>query len=553
MHLAQVNVPTELSFAAEAAYGDIFNEVELDVIFSDPAGRQWRSPAYWAGGKAFRVRFAPPARGRYAFRTVCTREGDAGLHGVTGELEAVPYEGPCELYRRGRLEVDPSRHVLRHADGTPFLWLADTWWMGFTTRLRWPEEFRLLAADRVAKGFNVIQIVAGPLPDFDAVTSSFDPGQANEGGWSWEKDWARINPGFFDLADRRIACLVELGLLPCIVGMWGYYLPTMGVERARKHWRYLVARYGAYPVAWCLCGECTMPTYSRHGSAELRDRDAAAQKAGWSEVARHVRCIDPQRNPLTVHPGWGVGGRGSLDDPALLDFDMLQTGHSGYLSLKGTIEQMRAAVEATPAMPVLNGEVNYEGILGGSWQEVQRYLFWSMMLSGACGHTYGAQGIWAMNSRQQPFRGTTGSWGDTFWQDAMHHAGSSQVGVARRWLMRYPWWLLRPRREPRADKLGRVSPLAAEIPGALAIFYLPAVCFGPELLGMAAGGRAVLPIALGPGGAWTAHYLNPRTGARVELGQVALDAEGRWQPPAPPSMEDWVLAVENGPGLAQRA
>jgi len=28
---------------------------------------------------------------------------------------------------------------LEHSDGTPFLWLGDTWWMGLTTRLDWPD------------------------------------------------------------------------------------------------------------------------------------------------------------------------------------------------------------------------------------------------------------------------------------------------------------------------------------------------------------------------------------------------------------------------------
>ena len=47
----------------------------------------------------------------------------------------------------------------------PFFWLGDTWWMGLTKRLLWPEGFKLLTADRVKKGFTVIQIVAGLYPD----------------------------------------------------------------------------------------------------------------------------------------------------------------------------------------------------------------------------------------------------------------------------------------------------------------------------------------------------------------------------------------------------
>jgi len=52
----------------------------------------------------------------------------------------------------------------------------------------------------------------------------FDPRGANEAGFPWEEDYARLNPAYFDLADRRIGRLVARGLLPCIVGAWGYFI-----------------------------------------------------------------------------------------------------------------------------------------------------------------------------------------------------------------------------------------------------------------------------------------------------------------------------------------
>ena len=292
---------SEWGLVSAKARRDPFNEIEVDVVFTGEGGETWKVPAYWAGSVAWRVRFAPPRPGRYRFESVCSDASDAGLHGQTGVLEAGPGEGPSALWEHGPVRVSADRRYLEHADGTPYLWVGDTWWMGLTKRLDWPAGFRSLLEDRVRKGFNTIQIVAGPLPDFCATKATWDPQQANEAGWPWERDYARINPAFFDLADRRIALLVESGLMPCIVGMWGYYLPFMGVDRCRKHWRYLVARYGAYPVVWCLCGECTMPTYEHMGKPEHKG-DSDVQKAGWTEVARYVRQIDPFRRVLTVHP-----------------------------------------------------------------------------------------------------------------------------------------------------------------------------------------------------------------------------------------------------------
>jgi hypothetical protein len=37
----------------------------------------------------------------------------------------------------------------------------------------------------------------------------------------------------------------------------------MGMEKVKKHWRYLIARWSAYPVVWCLAGEGTCLTIFR--------------------------------------------------------------------------------------------------------------------------------------------------------------------------------------------------------------------------------------------------------------------------------------------------
>ena len=528
-----VNKPIEFALMAERAYGDPFNEVEVDVVFADTAGAMWRVPAFWSGDNVFRVRFAAPRSGVYTWRSACTNPDDPGLHGQTGALTALPYTGSAELYRHGRLRVAQSRRTLEHADGTPFLWLADTWWMGLTQRLDWPDGFRRLTEDRVRKGFSAIQIVAGPLPDFCATIATWDPQQTNEAGWPWEQGFARINPAFYDLADLRLAFLVEQGLVPCIVGMWGYYLPFMGVERCRQHWRYLVARYGAYPVTWCLAGEATMPTYARHGTPEL-DRDREIQKAGWTEVARYVRELDPWHNPVTVHPSWMVPARASLADASLVDFDMLQTGHSGYTSLVPSVEAMQEAVSQEPRIPVLNSEVCYEGIMGASGAQIQRFMFYTCMLSGACGHTYGANGIWQFNREGDPYGDSPSgwSWGGDPWNVCMRYPGSAQMGLGRGLFERYEWWRMRPcpdRVKPRWSEDNYRAAYAAEIPGQALICYVP-------------HGWPVTVNGLGEQ-PYTAYYFDPVTGEQVDIAQVAPAVDGVWEAPKPPSRQDWVLVV----------
>src|SRR5262249_46512152 len=139
--------------------------------------------------------------------------------------------------------------------GTPFYWLGDTWWSALSDRLSW-ESLQKLVADRKAKGFTVVQVVAGLVPDEQA---PIDPGHHNEGGAGWDPEFQKINPKFFDYADRRIQLLVDAGIAPAIVGAWNEILGQTGVSKMKKHWRYIIARFGVYPVFWILGGEVFDP------------------------------------------------------------------------------------------------------------------------------------------------------------------------------------------------------------------------------------------------------------------------------------------------------
>ena len=350
----EANRMVELSFNANRTYTDPFNEVSLDVTFIDPRGRELRVPAFWAGGQVWKARYASPVVGTHHFRSECSEAQDRGLHGVTGQVEVRPYTGHNQLYAHGPLQVAPNRRYLEHADHIPLFWLGDTWWMGLCRRLRWPEEFQQLAADRKEKGFNVIQIVAGLYPDMPA----FDPRGANEAGFPWETNYTRIRPEYFDAADQRLGYLVEQGLTPCIVGAWGYFMPWMGVDKLKAHWRYLIARYSAWPVVWCAAGEANLPWYLAKGFPY----DDRKQVHDWTEVMRFIRENDPVHRPLTVHPTAinRYTARHATDDPGLLDFDMLQTPHGQREAVPVTVNAVRQSYAAAPVLPVIDGEASYE-------------------------------------------------------------------------------------------------------------------------------------------------------------------------------------------------
>ena len=309
----------------------------------------------------------------------------------------------------------------------------------------------------------------------------------------------------------------------------------------KKHWRNLVARYGAYPVVWCVAGEATWPKnrdlFERYAGRLQEYIDRA--RVGWTEVARYLRSLDPYHHPMTIHST--DYARTFVDDVSVLDIDMLQTGHGGFHSFPNTVQMVTSSLRESPRMPVLNGEVAYEGIMGGNWEDVQRLMFWNCMLSGAAGHTYGANGIWQVNTEAQPFglspRGQ--SWGGLPWDEAYRLPGSRQLALGKRLLERYSWWRFKPHPEwiePHWHQDDYCLAYVAGVPGEVCVAYLPHGNFGtlfptnPEL----ATGPSLKVKGLEGGTDYRAFYFDPRSGDEQNLGEVSADQGGEWQPPASP-------------------
>lgn len=212
-HVVQ-NCVLEFSLCSEKFYQDPFNQVELDVVFEGSDNSKRIVPAFWAGENLWKVRFSSPTIGTYSYSTICSDKENLSLHNQRGEVKVAPYYGKNPLLVHDPLRISQNRRYFKHIDGTPFFWLADTWWVALYKRLSWPKDFRVLTQDRVAKGFTVIQLVADLYPDMAA----FNERATNEAGFPWEKGYTQINPAYFDMADLRIEYLVHAGLLPCIFG-----------------------------------------------------------------------------------------------------------------------------------------------------------------------------------------------------------------------------------------------------------------------------------------------------------------------------------------------
>jgi hypothetical protein len=519
----QANRVAEVTFKSSKPYDNPFMELEVDAVITRPDGKELQVPMFWAGGEKWCLRYASHLVGEHTFRTECSDTDNATLHGIAGTFEVSAYTGNNTLYRHGPIRIASDKRHFEHLDGTPFLWLADTWWKALCKRMTW-DGFQELTADREAKGFNAIQIVCGPYPDEEMMEERW----GNEGGLPYTKiDFSVVNPEYFVYANRRIEHLVDAGMVPVIVGGWGRpqgggksTLMQVGIDGYKRHWRNLVARYAAYPTVWMVGGEA---------------KDAYGP---WSKLARYLKDTDPYERLTCYHaPGHP---RTALEDNAMFDFDMIAIGHDGMNTINRTFDLMKASFDASPKRPALCGEACYEGHMQTNFQAIQRHMFWSFILSGAAGHTYGAAGIW--HAGVEGDAGHTGIKGQeydfTTWKEGMNYPGSTQIGLGKKLLEKYPWSQFEPHPEwVEADSF------AAGIPGEVRFIFLPRRNIynwtGPEVKN------------LDPTVDWHAYYFDPATGRTFDQGIIEASTKvgGKTAKPASfkknvPSPQDWVLVLE---------
>jgi hypothetical protein len=516
---SEANCIAEMTLFSEKTYDNPFVEMELNAVVSRPDGTKSIVPMYWAGENRWCLRYSSAIVGVHAFHTKCSDNTNTKLHGVEGEIEVTLYTGENPLYRHGMIRIAKDKRHFEHDDGTPFLWLADTWWKGLCKRLTW-DGFQELTADRKSKGFNLVQIVCGPYPDEDIMETRWE----NEGGKPYMViDFSVVNPKYFEYADRRIKFLVDAGIVPVIVGGWGRpqaggksTIVQVGLEGYKHHWRHLIARYGAYPTIWVVGGE-------------VNDLEGP-----WSNLAKYLRDIDPFQHLLTYHaPGHP---RAALKDNTMFDFDMVAIGHDGMATVKRTLDVMKSCLGTPPARPVLCGECCYEGHMQTNFQYIQRYMFWSYMLSGAAGQTYGAAGVWQASVEGDP--GITPVYDFTTWKEGMNYPGSSQLGLGKKMLEKYAW----SRFESHPEWVEK-NCFAAGIPGEVRVIYVPRRNIynwsGPEVKN------------LEPGVTWNVYYFDPASGRKYDQGTIKTSTNTVLKKLKPvnfkkdiPSPQDWVLVFE---------
>ena len=362
----------EMTLTSMNTYANPFADVTVLVHYTKAGAPSLTGYGFWDGGSTFKFRQVFPEAGTWHYKTTATDESDSGLHNREGEVHVVPYTGTNSLYRHGLLQVSADQRFLVHADGTPFLWVADTLW-GATV---WLTEggFQEAVTDRRAKHFTVLQTNFARKAEVDTA-----------GQTPWHGD--RWNVYFMQKLDRMFSDANDQGMYLFVNGL-ADLLWDRGIAPYERLVEMIAARYAGHYVSF---GSSMGDTYDPvHGQIHAAIRRTAPQTL------------------VAQHPGPADNGEGNVwtaeqyYDTALVDYVMDATGvaESLALSCRNAIEWSLRLYNHVPPKPVVNAETWYEGHAGGT-AEMTVHLGYLSLLSGNFGYTYGTS-LWDARDADLP-------------------------------------------------------------------------------------------------------------------------------------------------------
>jgi len=507
----------EVELRSERDYSDPFADVVVSLTFTSPSGRESVVDGFYDGGRTWRARFCPDEVGRWSWRSSCSVEGDAGLHGHEGTFECVPYDGDNPLYAHGPIRVSEDRFHFVHADGTPFFWLADTAWNGALKSK--PDDWELYLRTRREQRFTAIQFVSTQW-------RAADGDRLGEKAYN-ETDPLRPNVAFFRRLDAKLAAVNAHGLVAAPIMLWAVG-PTdpgqaLSEDDAARLMDYMVARWDAYHVVW-------IPGGDGNYRGERSER--------WKRLGR--RAFGRRHDRLvTMHPCGQTWVGAEFRGEPWFDFIGYQSGHGDSDDHLCWLTSGPPATDwdTEPHLPVVNLEPNYETHISYHHKKrftdhhVRRAAYWSLLVAPPAGVTYGINAIWAWQEQPRPPMGHEGLGTVGPWRDGLDTPGIRSMTILRRFFDSIDWPRLRPAQHMLAVQPGEKDPrsfiaVGATAEGDLTVAYLPE------------GGEVTLRTG-GVKKPASARWFDPRSGEWLGAATVTADP----QTFAAPGEGDWLLVI----------
>jgi hypothetical protein len=403
----------------------------------------------------------------------------------------------------------------------PFFWLGDTAWDLFAG-LNDKEALHYLD-DRSNKKFSVVQ--AHLLPwEFTKPNVLGQKAFLNN-------DFDQPNEAYWQHVDFIIEQASQRGLYLALLPAWcnAYIEPEKAPLhsdslKAQRYGHFLGKRYRNFSnLIWVLGGDKLPKCISiyRHLAKGLTDTYGDG---------------DANRILMTYHPPGGTwrppatSSGEFFHNETWLDFNMIQSGHAID---NANYERITEDYFRKPIKPTLDAEPCYEqhpvkhdyqkGTFS-AW-DVRRRGYWSV-LAGACGFTYGGNGIWQMD---KPDRIGQKTHFKDYWYDALHYEGGTQMQHLRKFAETYQWTTWIPDSTLLNSPIGRTDDRVQSV----------RTVGGDHFFHYITNGRTIALKAL-PLGKWFYAWFDPRTGTLSRQKKVKSVIFS-----APPNGigADWVLVV----------
>ena len=357
------------------ADGNPFTDYEIRGTFRNE-NETVTADGFYDGDGIYRVRFMPSFEGEYRYEI----SGSFSDEVTDGSFLAIAPTGN----NHGPVRV-ANRYHLAYADGTPHISNGTTCYAFALQKPELVEEtFRTLEQS----AFNKMRFCIFPKhydfclydpPEFpfegnpmDAsvlTRENFEEYNGLSRGNNW--NYQRLNPRFFQIYDRVVGRLMEMGIEADLIlfhayDRWGF--SKMPMADNLRYVRYMAARYGAFRnVWWALANEYELVTPSEVYWEQLAD-----------ELVRH----DPYHHLTSIH-----------NCNYFYDYSKPWITHCScqrmdlYRTTEATDEVRRKF-----GKPVIWDEVGYEGDLPHCWgnfmpEELVRRAWEAALRGGYCGHS----------------------------------------------------------------------------------------------------------------------------------------------------------------------
>lgn len=511
----------------------------ISATFTAPSGNKIVREAFWDGGNSFKIRFAPTELGIWNYTVEGLSTGEE-----SGSLNCVEYTGELPIYKHGFLKVGPRGKYLCHADNTPFFWLGDTHWQFATSeRLdesndpRFTSQFKAIVDRRAEQEFNVYQCnfhCEYPHSFYDKSIKYFiDTDQGLQPNLDFLKN----------SLDHKMKYLADKGFTIAAGFSWfmSIFAPN-AVEFYKKTARYLIARYGAYPMVWTLAGE--VGGYS----ADKRDESIAK----WREIALEIEKYDSYNHLQTAHYTNERPFADYYQKENWFDFTLNQAGHGDFPVDCRPFNEHR---KKFPAKPFIESESLYEDVLTlepngrrRATPQMLRRVAYIAMQTGSCGYTYGAQGMWHLQWDEPNMSVPDMGFGHSQpWYRGIDFSGAYQMTYMKQFYESINWSSLSP-----------LSPehFATETDGALVItfsdedlqaLFMPSVSANADMTTIVAyyseTNRYQLGLSTLTASRYKAQWFDPETGRYSLIDDNIIPKNGVWFAPVKPTGQDAVLLV----------